>query len=135
MFCRTCGNNINDRAVICPHCGCETGNPMQSVQPVVQYVPVEQPKKKENTMAIVALIVSLVGAWAIPLAGSIAGLILGILGFKQSKKMNGEGKGMSIASIVVSAVTLAGYVILILIYVFYFIFLFWAMFASTPVYY
>lgn len=108
---------------------------MQSVQPVVQYVPVEQPKKKENTMAIVALIVSLVGAWAIPLAGSIAGLILGILGFKQSKKMNGEGKGMSIASIVVSAVTLAGYVILILIYVFYFIFLFWAMFASTPVYY
>ena len=26
MFCRKCGEEINDEAVICPKCGCETGN-------------------------------------------------------------------------------------------------------------
>ena len=25
MFCRICGKEINDQAVICPNCGCETG--------------------------------------------------------------------------------------------------------------
>lgn len=25
MFCRTCGREINDDAVICPNCGCATG--------------------------------------------------------------------------------------------------------------
>ncbi len=25
MFCKTCGREINDDAVICPNCGCATG--------------------------------------------------------------------------------------------------------------
>lgn len=25
MYCTHCGQQINDEAVICPHCGCETG--------------------------------------------------------------------------------------------------------------
>ncbi len=25
MFCKNCGNQINDNAVVCPNCGCETG--------------------------------------------------------------------------------------------------------------
>ena len=25
MYCKTCGEVINDEAVICPKCGCETG--------------------------------------------------------------------------------------------------------------
>lgn len=25
MFCRKCGQEIHDEAVICPHCGCSTG--------------------------------------------------------------------------------------------------------------
>ena len=25
MFCKTCGKEINDNAVICPNCGCTTG--------------------------------------------------------------------------------------------------------------
>ncbi len=28
MFCRVCGKEINDQAVICPNCGCATGNNM-----------------------------------------------------------------------------------------------------------
>lgn len=30
VFCRHCGNQINEMAVICPHCGCETGRKMSS---------------------------------------------------------------------------------------------------------
>ncbi len=29
MFCRTCGKEILDEAVICPYCGCLTGVPQQ----------------------------------------------------------------------------------------------------------
>lgn len=35
MFCRTCGKEIIDEAVICPYCGCLTGVPQQP--PVGQY--------------------------------------------------------------------------------------------------
>lgn len=27
MFCKNCGKEINDKAAICIHCGCATGNP------------------------------------------------------------------------------------------------------------
>lgn len=30
MFCRTCGKEINDDAVICPNCGCATGKKMST---------------------------------------------------------------------------------------------------------
>ncbi len=29
MYCKTCGQQINDEAVICPHCGCSTNNEKQ----------------------------------------------------------------------------------------------------------
>ena len=35
MFCRTCGKQIIDEAVICPYCGCLTGVPQQP--PMGQY--------------------------------------------------------------------------------------------------
>ncbi len=31
MFCKICGKEINDNAVICPHCGCATGNQTPNV--------------------------------------------------------------------------------------------------------
>ncbi len=30
MYCKTCGKEINDNAVICPNCGCETGKVQQT---------------------------------------------------------------------------------------------------------
>lgn len=26
MFCKNCGNRLDDNAVVCPHCGCPTDN-------------------------------------------------------------------------------------------------------------
>ena len=31
MFCKVCGKEINDGAVICPHCGCSTTQEIQQV--------------------------------------------------------------------------------------------------------
>ena len=31
MFCRNCGKEVNDNAVICPGCGCETGKKSTSL--------------------------------------------------------------------------------------------------------
>ena len=61
MFCRICGNEINNEAVICVGCGC-------LVDPQIM-----QPKKKDSpTIAVLAMVFSIF----VPLAG----LIFGILG-------------------------------------------------------
>ena len=33
MFCPNCGKQIDDRAVICPHCGVPTGEPLYRANP------------------------------------------------------------------------------------------------------
>ena len=138
MFCKTCGKDINENAVICPHCGCETGKPMQYGQTVqtVQYEPAPQPvEKKENTSALVGFIMSLLGLTGIlPFVGSIVGLILGIMGNKKAKEMNGD-KGMSTAAIIISAIGLALAVLAVLLVIFYYVFIILLISASTPYYY
>ena len=32
MYCKTCGKEVNDNAVVCPHCGCETGKVRETGQ-------------------------------------------------------------------------------------------------------
>ena len=95
-YCSKCGAEIHDEAVICPKCGCA----VQGMN--AQIVP-----GKRNTMAIVGFILSFFV--------NIAGLILGILGLNQSKKMNGDGKGLSIAAIVISAVSIVAITLYILL--------------------
>lgn len=69
-----------------------------------QYQPPQ--KKGENGMAIAGLVL----AFFIPLVG----LILSCLGLKQSKTMDDEGKGISIAGIVISSLGLVAYFIIII---------------------
>jgi hypothetical protein len=39
MYCRECGAEVNDRAVVCIHCGCATGyNEVSSVKPWPQWL-------------------------------------------------------------------------------------------------
>lgn len=68
-----------------------------------QYQPPQ--KKGENGMAIAGLVL----AFFFPLVG----LILSCLGLKQSKTMDDEGKGISIAGIVISSLGLVAYFIII----------------------
>ena len=81
MFCSNCGREIADAAVICPHCGAATDKPA--------------PAEQKNTLAIVGFILS----FFVPLVG----LILSIIGLRKSAKLNGSGKKLAIAGIIISA--------------------------------
>ena len=99
MFCKTCGKEVNDQAVICPHCGC-------AIKEVSAPAPVKA-SKNLNVLGLVGFILALVSL-LIALFGSIAtaGLICSIIGLVQANKKN-QGKGLAIAGICVAAGSLA----------------------------
>ena len=93
MFCTKCGNEINDNAYICVHCGCvvNENNAPEKEDKVV--------REEKDNMPIIALVLS----FFIPLAG----LIVGIIAFKKVKKTTDQnGRGYCIAAIVISIVTM-----------------------------
>ena len=141
MYCKHCGSSIDDKSAFCRFCGkpLDTANMNKTVadeapkpapppQPVYTppaqntyappqqnyYVPPAQPKKTENTIAIVGFILS----FLVP----IAGLICSIIGFNNTKK-GGDNKGLAIAGIVISAVSLAVTILYAIGYLLYFVFL------------
>lgn len=99
MFCKNCGKEINDGAVVCPNCGVATDNMVKASAPAAA------PAQK-NTMALVGFILSLLGF-------NVIALILSIIGYQNVKKpeYNGDGKGFAIAGIIISAISVAAYVI------------------------
>ncbi|MCM1113893.1 MAG: hypothetical protein NC397_00195 [Clostridium sp.] len=91
MFCSKCGNEINDQAVVCPNCGCSTGNDNQSM-PLTDAPMIKNEEKK--TLASCALVFAIL----MP----IVGLILGIVGV--IKYQTSELKKKCIAAIPISIV-------------------------------
>lgn len=69
-FCRKCGKEIDNEAVICPHCGVPQQNAQQEAKPV------------DNRKATP---IEMIGAILIP----ILGVILGIVYLVQGKKTAG----------------------------------------------
>lgn len=82
-FCTNCGNELDDRAIMCPKCG------------VALTQATNASDGSSNGMAIAGFILS----FFIPLLG----LIFSIIGLKRSKETN-NGKGLSIAGIIISCV-------------------------------
>lgn len=136
MYCTNCGSQINDNAVICPHCGVQVGtlqpsapvipptapvtSNMAPVAPNTVYVPMPYAQKRpENTLAIVGFIL----AFFIPLAG----LICSIIGYGKVKKEGAANGGLAIAGIVISAVIMG----IILLYIFIYLFMFLMLFAAV----
>ena len=83
MFCKNCGKEIDDRAVVCPNCGVQVG----TVTPA---------ENKTNVLAIVGFIF----AFIMP----IVGLICSIIGRNKAPECGGNGKGLATAGIVISVV-------------------------------
>lgn len=90
MFCKNCGQTIDDNAVVCPHCG-------------VQVAQVKSGSSEGNGMAVAGFVLFFFGACFI-------GLILSIIGFKRAKN-GADHRGLAIAGIVLNAIELGGYVI------------------------
>lgn len=69
-------------------------------------------RKVTNGLAIAGLVCSLCGIITCGIT-SIIGLILSILGFSKSKKLDGEGKGLAIGGIISGAVIIIIYVLIL----------------------
>lgn len=95
MYCKNCGKEISDNAYVCPNCGVK--------------VATETAPRQKNNKALIGFIFS----FFIPLVG----LILGILGYRDSQEMNDEGRGLAIAAIVISAVALVINIIVSIVYI------------------
>lgn len=102
MFCKKCGKEIGDSAVICPNCGCATDN----------YVERKVVKKEKGSGLVGWSISSLVLAFVAPLFGLVMGM-----GFKPIaiKENNWKAAKLCIAAICLSVLSLG-----VLFYVMYF---------------
>ncbi len=116
MFCKNCGKEIDDAAVVCPNCGAATD---KFKEPAISAQTAES--SKLNVFAIIGFIMSLVAfAFAFIIAivywiALIAAITLSILGLVWSVKKGANLKGLAIAGVVISAVDLALWLILFLV--------------------
>lgn len=111
MFCKSCGKEIDEKALICPNCGVATDNYMTVAKP-------KAPEQKVNGLAIAGMICAIVGIiggnyiFCIP---SIVGLILSIIGMVKVKEYN-SGYGFALAGIIVGAIGLLIWLIVWMIF-------------------
>ena len=102
MYCQNCGNEIHDEAVVCIHCGAPTQNGQTQSQQ-------KRTVAKTNGIAIAGFILSFFVA--------IAGLICAIIGLhRANKELDGSGRGLAIAGIVISCLSLLVGVIILALY-------------------
>ena len=89
MYCRNCGREIDDRAVICPHCG----------------VPVETEKAKPGTpgLCIAGFVISLFSIW-LGVFLCIPSIVLSTMGNRWARE-NGFHSGLGTAGLVIGIIT------------------------------
>ena len=92
-YCRSCGAELVDEAVVCPKCGVAVGE-------------VQEPLKK-NSMAVAGFVLSIIALvinlYAIP---AILGLVMSIIGLIQINKGGYKGKKLAIAGLIMSIIAL-----------------------------
>ena len=66
-------------------------------------------------MALVSLILGIVSFFCLWGIGGILAIVFGILGMGKAKQMNGTGKGMSIAGLILGVINIVGTVLFIII--------------------
>ena len=126
-FCTNCGNELDEKDKVCGNCGTavdgDSKNEVENSNNVnnnnVNYnysQPVQQ--KQTNGMAIAGFVVSLVSTLLCCGAFNVISLVLSIVGLVQAKKINGSGKGLAIAGIIISALFLVISLILTVLGVF-----------------
>ncbi|MCD8040212.1 MAG: zinc ribbon domain-containing protein [Clostridia bacterium] len=111
MYCKNCGHELDDRAVVCPHCGV----PVYDNFNTNGYTPYQEKQKEKvyNVLAIIGFVFSILGFGSIIMGA--AGLVCSIIGYRQAAKLGGKGKGLALAGIIISAIAIAVGVIEIVI--------------------
>lgn len=109
MFCKHCGKEVNDNAIICPNCGVATDN--YGKTPVnTESTPADNNNadKKFNGLALAGMICAIagiIGGNYILCIPSVVGLILSIFGIVKARQIN-SGHGFALAGIIVGAIGL-----------------------------
>lgn len=120
-FCKECGKELEKESKFCKNCGTKIDEEIEQANEQVSndlsankvynqiYV-----TKKSNGMAIAGFVISLVSLLCCGCT-SWLGLIFSIIGLVNANKNDGEGKGFSIAGIIISAILLALLIVLYLL--------------------
>lgn len=101
MYCLNCGKQIDDRAAVCPYCGVTISDTRTATYNITN-------NNQCNGVAIAGFILAFVAP--------LIGFICSIVGISNAKNCNGSGKGLAIAGLLISGVTLAIYVAIFAIY-------------------
>ena len=117
-YCPNCGKELEKDVKFCANCGRAVTNETTTQQVVQPATPttttnvVVNNQNNSNSMATAGFVVSLI-SWLL-CCGSFSwlSLIFSIVGLVQAKDKNGNGKGLAIAGIIISAIALLGGVIL-----------------------
>ena len=99
MYCKNCGSQIDDNAVVCPHCGVATSRMRVS----------DNYGDRSNTIAIVGFVFSFLIA--------IVGLVCSVIGYKAAKNEGKDHGGLALAGIIISALSI-GLTLLLFIIIF-----------------
>ena len=111
-FCISCGSELPENAVACPNCGAMQNANQAQVQPQQVVVNNVQAQNKSNGLAIAGFVVSLVSTLLCCGSFNVISLVLSIVGVAKAKDYGGNGKGLAIAGIIISAI---GLILLILL--------------------
>ena len=108
-FCAKCGNEMDKDATFCANCGQPVKGETKVEKVKVEKVEVESNNVPvSNGMAIAGFILS----FFVP----VLGLIFSIIGLKKSNQMNGAGRGLAKAGLILSIIWLALKVIILVLY-------------------
>lgn len=126
MYCNNCGKHISDDDAFCPSCGARVA-PSQSVTVIRDNKPVQPatvtyetaPAAKQTTVdkSNMLAVIGFIMAFFVP----IAGLVCSVIGYKNSKA-GADHKGLAVAGIVISSLSIAGTVLYVGIYLLYCVF-------------
>lgn len=108
MFCKNCGQEIQDGINECPNCGAVQTNESNESAPVTV-----EPAKKSNVL-VVSIILCVVGSVAslfIPLIGYVCGAGCLGMGAKAKKQGDSKAKVATILGIVCLVISLASHII------------------------
>ncbi len=108
-FCSECGKELEENSKVCKNCGKQIEENINSVDKRAVTT-----TKSANGFAIAGFVLSLVSLLCCGTT-SLLGLIFSIIGLVNANKNQGEGKGLAIAGIIISAILL---ILLIVLYSF-----------------
>lgn len=106
MNCKNCGQKLDEGALFCTKCG--TKVEIQETKPVEDNQNVNQniEKHKTNGLAIAGFVISIVSPICCCGTLSVLSLIFSIIGLSQINKNDESGRGLAIAGIVISAISI-----------------------------